>query len=264
MIRQESIIVREATFIPKQTIPLHKIGQVEIQQQEPWSPASLDYANICLEEAPPQNILVHAFRAFGAGLTIGTSFGASGMVMIDMALKIRPDADIFYIDTGFFFQETLDLIERAQQHYGRTFRRVTPDLSVEAQAERLGPALYEHDPDRCCFLRKVLPLEQALAGRTAWITAVRRDQSPSRAGTPIVQWNNTHKLIKIIPLARWTEADVWQYVRRHAVPHNTLHAQGYPSIGCWPCTSPVTGEEDGRAGRWRGLAKTECGLHLVN
>ena len=228
-----------------------------------WWPARLDWAENCLEEATPQDILLWASHAFKEGLSLGTAFGVSGMVLIDMALKIQPEMDIFYIDTGFFFPETLELIDQAQDHYGRDFRRVTPEVSIREQAQKHGPELYVHNPHLCCHIRKLVPLGNALDGQKAWATAVRRDQSPTRAHTPVIQWNTKHKLIKLAPLARWTEADVWSYVYQHDVPFNALHDQNYPSIGCWPCTSPVAAGEDARAGRWRGLSKTECGLHLV-
>lgn len=228
---------------------------------EPWIAQVQRDLNGELENAPPQEILRWGIATYRSGFSIGTAFGASGMALIDMALDIDADVDIFYIDTGFFFTETLALIERVEQYYGRAFRSVTPDLSVDEQAAQHGPQLYRRNPDLCCHMRKVLPLKQALAGRTAWTTALRRDQSPSRANTPVVQWNERHSLVKIAPLATWTEADVWCYIHKHDVPYNELHDQNYPSIGCWPCTRAVQPGEDLRAGRWPGRQKTECGLH---
>jgi phosphoadenosine phosphosulfate reductase len=134
---------------------------------------------------------------------------------------------------------------------------------VDEQAAQHGPRLWERDPDACCALRKVEPLQRALAGFNAWITAIRRDQSPDRGDAPEIEWNAAHGINKINPLVAWTSGDVWAYVREHDVPYNPLHDASYPSIGCWPCTSPVTPGEDSRAGRWRGMAKTECGIHLV-
>ncbi len=226
-----------------------------------WHTAFLDRLNRRFEEAPAQEILAWALETFADGLAISTAFGASGMVLIHMALALDPYVDIFYIDTGYFFPETYDLIHRAQAFFGRKFRRVTPRLGVVEQARRYGPDLYARDPDLCCRLRKVEPLARALAGRTAWMAALRRDQSPTRAGTPVLRWDARHHLVKIAPLVRWAEADVWRYIRDHNLPYNELHDRGYPSIGCRPCTRAVLPGEDLRAGRWPGLAKTECGLH---
>jgi phosphoadenosine phosphosulfate reductase len=140
---------------------------------------------------------------------------------------------------------------------------VRPELSVEAQAERHGDRLWERDPDRCCGLRKVAPLREALAGFDAWVSAIRRDQTPERARTRVVEADTRFGLVKINPLAGWTAAEVWAYLREHDVPTNPLHQRGYPSIGCTPCTTPVAPGEGERAGRWRGWTKRECGLHLA-
>jgi phosphoadenosine phosphosulfate reductase len=207
------------------------------------------------------DLLAWATETFGAGLSIGTGFGASGIVLMDMALRINPDADIFYIDTGYFFPETLALINRLEVHYQRSLRRVTSDLTIEQQEKRFGPKLYENDPNLCCQVRKVWPLKKALADSTAWVTALRHDQSSTRKEVRMVQWNDRYNVVKIAPLAFWTEADIWQYIHEHRLPYNTLHDQNYPSIGCWPCTRPVNTGDDLRAGRWAGLDKKECGLH---
>ncbi len=226
-----------------------------------WQMTFLAHLNRRLEQAEPEQIIRWAFQDFGENLAIGTAFGASGMVLIDLALRIDPHVDIFYIDTGYFFAETLELIRRAEEHYGRSFRRVTPAQTLPEQDEAYGSDLYHKNPDLCCHLRKVLPMSQALRGRIAWMAALRRDQSPTRANTPILRWSRRYQLVKIAPLARWTEADVWRYIHTHKVPYNKLHDQQYPSIGCWPCTQPAASGESLRSGRWPGLDKTECGLH---
>ena len=226
-----------------------------------WQLVFFSRLNRRFEHAAAQDILRWAVTDFGPGLSIGTSFGSSGMVLIDIALRIDPDIDIFYIDTGYFFPETYDLIDRVQRYYQRTFRQVTPALTIEEQDAQEGPRLYTHNPDRCCHMRKVEPLANALRDSTAWVAALRRDQSSTRTTTPILRWNQRHGVVKIAPLAHWTEADVWSYLHSHNVPYNELHDQQYPSIGCWPCTRPVQPGEDLRAGRWAGLTKTECGLH---
>jgi phosphoadenosine phosphosulfate reductase len=207
------------------------------------------------------DLLEWAIQTFGSGLSLGTGLGASGIVLVDLAMQINPEVDIFYIDTGYFFPETLALVQRLEQHYQRNFRRVASDLTIAQQEKRFGPNLYDNDPNLCCHVRKVLPLQKALADSTAWATALRHDQSSTRREVRMVQWNERYNVVKIAPLAYWTEADVWQYVREHKLPYNPLHDQRYPSIGCWPCTKPVNPGDDLRAGRWQGKEKKECGLH---
>jgi phosphoadenosine phosphosulfate reductase len=207
------------------------------------------------------DLLDWAVETFGTGLTIGTGFGASGIVLMDMALRLNPDVDIFYIDTGYFFAETEFLIQRLEQHYQRALRRVSTEISIEQQAKRYGPELYTNDPNLCCHIRKVTPLKKALLDSTAWATALRHDQSSSRKDVRMVQWNDRYNVVKIAPLVHWTEADIWAYIHEHKLPYNTLHDQNYPSIGCWPCTQPVAPGDDLRAGRWQGSTKKECGLH---
>lgn len=215
------------------------------------------------EGGSAQSLLSWAIETFGTGLSIGTSFGPGGIVLIDLALRLQPDIDIFYIDTGFFFAETEALVERMQQHYQRSFRRITPSLTVGEQSAKYGPNLCDHDPDLCCHLRKVEPLRTALFNSTAWATALRRDQSPARSNTPAIIWNEHHNVVKLSPLANWLEADVWRHIYTHDLPYNALHDRDYPSIGCWPCTRAVKPGEDARGGRWPGIEKTECGLHLA-
>lgn len=227
-----------------------------------WVPVLLDQVSRSFEIAEPEEILAWALSTFNEGLAIGTAFGVSGVVLMDMALQINPDAEIFYIDTELFFDETYDLIRKLEDRYGRAFTRYAPELSVDAQAERFGADLWTRDSDQCCLMRKVLPMRRALQGRTGWVTALRRDQAGTRADTPIVALNRKFNVVKVAPLANWTERQIWQYVFDRQLPYNILHDYGYPSIGCRPCTQPVREGEDLRAGRWRGSDKTECGLHL--
>ncbi len=147
------------------------------------------------------------------------------------------------------------------RRYGITPRAVRPTLSLTAQAEEHGEALWTREPDRCCALRKVLPQREALSGCDAWITGLRRDQSATRRATPAVTWDATFDLVKICPMVGWSESDVWSYISEHQVPYNALHGRGYPSIGCTPCTRAIAPGEEPRAGRWSGFEKTECGLH---
>jgi phosphoadenosine phosphosulfate reductase len=185
----------------------------------------------------------------------------SGLLFISMLAKLEPRVYVFNLDTGYQFAETLALRERIMDKYAMPIHLERPPQSVaEYEATNHG-LVYRGDPDRCCRDRKVRVLERVAARFRAWVTGVRRDQSPTRAGTPVVQWDEKFGLVKISPLARWTQRDVWARIVADDIPYNPLHNQGYSSIGCWPCTRPVAAGEDERAGRWSGSAKTECGLH---
>lgn len=237
-------------------------GQSKIPQ-ETW----FQHVNLLLEGATPQEILRWAVSTYPHTLTMATAFGAEGCCLIAMIAQLHADIglvpDIFNLDTGYQFAETLELRERLQQRYGLTIRLVSAPETVAQMEARYGGPLYQQQPDRCCYLRKVAPLQSAVQGFAAWITAIRRDQTPERAKTPLVGPDPRYPhLVKISPLAAWTKDQVWAYIRRHDVPVNPLHAHGYPSIGCWPCTRPVVPGEEDRAGRWAGLPKRECGLHL--
>jgi len=214
-----------------------------------------------LEGRPAEAVLDWAAARFAPGITFGIGFGVEGCVLIDLIARRNLPIDIFTLDTGLLFPQTYALWERLERHYRITIRPVRPGLSLEAQAEQVGAQLWEKNPDRCCEIRKVLPLRSALTGFEAWVSAIRRDQTPDRFGTRVLERDQRFGLVKVNPLASWTSADVWAYVRNRDVPYNPLHEQGYPSIGCIPCTTPVVAGEDPRAGRWRGRAKKECGLH---
>jgi phosphoadenylyl-sulfate reductase (thioredoxin) len=166
--------------------------------------------------------------------------------------------DVFTLDTGFLFAETYALWSRLEERRSIRIRAVKAELPA---LDRGRPPPWETDPDGCCHARKVLPLRAALGALDAWVTGIRRDQTPDRAHAKVVEWDDRFGLVKVNPLAAWTSAQVWEHVRRFDVPTNPLHDQGYLSIGCAPCTSPVRPGEDPRAGRWRGREKTECGLH---
>jgi phosphoadenylyl-sulfate reductase (thioredoxin) len=216
-----------------------------------------------LEEAPAAEILKWAADTFSPSLTCATSLGLEDSVIVDLIARLSLPIDLFSLDTGLLFPETYALWRRMEERYGITIRAVRPEFTVNEQAEREGPELWGREPDRCCDLRKVQPLRAALSGYDAWITAIRRDQTPERANSPVVGWDGRFGLIKVNPLVRWTITEVREYVREHQVPYNPLHDRNYPSIGCMPCTSPVRPGEDPRSGRWRGREKTECGLHIM-
>jgi phosphoadenosine phosphosulfate reductase len=220
-------------------------------------------ANRELAEASPEAVLRWAAETFGRKLTMATAFGPEGCCLIHMFASIDPGVRIFNLDTGYQFAETLELRERIRRKYGIEVELIRPELSVaEYEAEHGGP-LYRHRPDQCCHDRKVLPLRRAVAGYAAWVSAIRRDQTKERAAADVVQWDPKFNLVKVNPLLRWTHKDVWNYLMRHDVPYNPLHDQGYPSIGCWPCTQRVADGGDERAGRWAGTRKKECGLHVI-
>jgi len=224
----------------------------------------LEAINRELQGASPTEILRWASRSFGSKLTFATGFGAEGCVLIDMIARADLDVDLFTLDTGLFFQETYDLWAKLEHSTGLTIRGVRPSTTLEQQSLLHGEELWKTKPDLCCTIRKVLPLKEALTGFEAWASAIRRDQTPDRNQTPIVSFDSKFSLVKVSPLINWTFQDVLNYIERHKVPINPLHQQGYPSIGCAPCTSPVQAGEDPRAGRWRSHQKTECGLHTNN
>jgi len=193
---------------------------------------------------------------FHPRLAVACSFQKEASVVLDLMLKVAPDARIFTLDTHVLFPESYALWRELEQRYGIRLE-VYEGPSLGRQAAIHGEALWERNPDLCCSIRKIAPLAQALSGLDGWITGVRRDQAPSRAGTPKLGWDDRHELWKASPLADWTDDDVWAYVRERDLPVNPLHDRGYASIGCTHCTAPGAG----RDGRWAGTGKTECGLH---
>jgi len=216
-----------------------------------------------LETANAADIVRWASERFGTRLTFATSLGIEDCVVTHVIARQSLPVAFFTLDTGLLFPETYALKEQIERIYGVTIAAVRPEYTVEEQAEREGAGLWLREPDRCCELRKIQPLRNTLANYDAWITAIRREQTPERANAPVVSWDARFGLVKINPLVRWTAADVRAYVQEHRVPYNPLHDHNYPSIGCVPCTSPVQPGEDPRSGRWRGSEKTECGLHFV-
>lgn len=212
-----------------------------------------------LEGKPPDAILAAVAPRFPGAIALANSFGAEDCVLVDVIARAGLPIRVFTIDTGFLFAETYALWARLEERYGLRVEAARPPRAEVRPGE---PAPWETDPDACCHARKVLPLRGVLGGLGAWVTGVRRDQTPERAGARVVEWDARFGLVKVNPLAAWTQPDVWAYARANDVPTNPLHAQGYPSIGCAPCTSPVAAGEDPRAGRWRGREKTECGLHV--
>lgn len=227
------------------------------------TPDQLAAAQLAAENWNPQRVLAWSFDTFGGRVAISSAFGAEGMVLIDMASRVRRDFRLFTIDTEFLFPETYILMDRIEEKYGITIEKVYSTLSPEEQERTHGASLWSRDPDLCCSLRKVKPLERKLSELSAWITSIRRDQTSARAGARRVEWDAKFGLVKINPIVDWTSKQVWRYIHDHDVPYNQLHNQDYPSIGCTHCTRAVRPGEDLRAGRWPGTAKTECGLHII-
>ncbi len=217
-----------------------------------------------LEGRPPQDALRDVFERFFPHVILACGFGAEDMALWDMMYRINPRASLFYLDTDFLFPETHAVRDRLMARYAvspEQVIRVRPAITPAQQAEQFGDRLWERQPDQCCRIRKVEPLTGILKHYAAWVTGIRRDQSPTRAGAGVVEWDAAFDLVKVNPLASWTHDDVWAYIRQHEVPYNALHDRQYPSIGCTHCTSPVRPGDDPRAGRWRQFDKTECGLH---
>lgn len=217
-----------------------------------------------LESASPEEIIRWAVERHGDKLTMATAFGPEGCVILSMLAEIAPQTYVFNLDTGYQFLETLDLRDRIADKYGIQVDLLKPELTVPEYEAKHGGPLYSANPNQCCMDRKIKLLYRGVQGRDAWMSGIRRDQSPDRAQAPIVGWDKKFSLVKVSPLANWTKKDVWNRITKAGVPYNPLHDQGYPSIGCWPCTQKVAdGEVDERSGRWSGFNKTECGLHSL-
>lgn len=230
----------------------------------PEMAAELKRASDAFESQQPQDVLTEAIKRFAPKIIVACSFGAEDVVLVDMVHRIDPSIPLFYLDTDFLFPETYATRDRIIQQYAlqpAQVIQVQSLLTPDQQAAQHGPTLWSTEPDRCCQLRKVEPLTRVLKGYDAWITGIRRDQSPMRANAGLIEWDSKFQLVKVNPLARWTWADVWTYIKVYEVPYNPLHDQNYPSIGCTHCTAPVAPGEDPRAGRWKTFTKTECGLH---
>ncbi|ANU24269.1 phosphoadenylyl-sulfate reductase [Planococcus donghaensis] len=208
------------------------------------------------------DVLRWAYDSYGEDIVYACSFGAEGMVLIDLISKVKSDAEIVFLDTDVHFDQTYQLIDRVKERYPTlNIRMKKPHITLQEQANQFGDKLWGSQPDKCCDIRKVKPLEQALSGAKAWISGLRREQSASRSQTDFINKDNRFKSIKVCPLIHWTWDDVWQYIHLNSLEYNVLHDEGYPSIGCKHCSFAVTTEGDSRDGRWQGFTKTECGLH---
>ena len=216
-------------------------------------------ANRRLEGASARDILDWAFGEFGSRLVVTSSLADT--VMIHLAEQVAPGIDVIFLDTGYHFVETIGTREAVRAVHNVNLVNVRPEQTVAEQDATWGKELYARNPDQCCALRKVAPLGRALQPYAAWATGLRRVDSLRRANTPVVSWDPKRHLVKVAPIAAWTDDDVARYIELNSLMVNPLLEDGYPSIGCEPCTLKVSGD-DVRAGRWAGLAKTECGIHL--
>jgi phosphoadenosine phosphosulfate reductase len=215
------------------------------------SDAALADLNEKFEYEPPSTIIQWAVDTFHPHLSLAASM--TDAVLVDLAVKVEPSIEVTFIDTGYHFPETLETVERVRRHYGLNLRMMTVPPHDEE--------LWKVDPENCCSAIKVGQLDRALAGKEAWMSGLRRAESPTRANAPIVV-RDLRGLVKVNPLATWSDLDVEGYILDHDIITNPLLSQGYLSIGCWPCTKPVGEGEDPRSGRWAGSDKSECGLHL--
>jgi phosphoadenosine phosphosulfate reductase len=212
-----------------------------------------------LELAPAEVIIEWAVATFGDRFAITSSM--SDAVLAHVASQVAPGLDVVFLDTGYHFAETIGTRDAVEATLPVNLVNVTPKQTVAEQDATYGKDLFARDPDLCCALRKVKPLEEALAGYDAWATGLRRDETHNRVIAPVIGWDEKKRKVKVSPLARWTAAQVERYIEDNGVLVNPLQYDGYPSIGCWPCTRRVAPGEDPRSGRWAGTAKTECGIH---
>ena len=224
------------------------------------TPDTIDRLNAQFDGAAPETIIAWAADRFMPRLAATSSFQTQSVALLHLISVVRPDLPVIFLDTGYHFPETLAYRDQLVAQLGLTLRIARPAASPAETARRHGDALYRRDPDLCCYINKVEPMQRALADLDAWISGIRRDQTAARAAVRTVEGLPDGRL-KINPLAAWTREDLWRYIHAHDLPSHPLFSQGYLSVGCAPCTSPVTRGDDERAGRWAGTGKTECGLH---
>jgi phosphoadenosine phosphosulfate reductase len=228
--------------------------------------SEVERLNRDFELSGPQEILAWAWARFGNRAAIGTSFQGAGLVMMHLAKLNSFDFPIFTLDTGLLFPETRQLQARLEEFLETKIESLHPDLTVEQQTAAYGDELWKRDPDLCCTMRKVLPLQSKLSELDCWMTGLRRQQSETRASTAVVEiytldQGSGREIVKLNPMVHWSREAVWEYIHKHQIPYNPLHDLGYRSIGCWPCTRQTSSDQGERAGRWTGFQKVECGIH---
>ena len=213
-----------------------------------------------LDGAGAEELLAWTERHFGGRYVVASNM--QDAVLVHLAAGVRPGVQVLFLDTGYHFPETIGTRDAVESVYDITVLNVTPEHTVEQQDRLLGKDLYARDPGECCRLRKVVPLGRALGNYAAWVTGIRRVESPTRANAPLISFDEAFKLVKVNPLAAWSDEDMQAYIESRGVLVNPLVDEGYPSIGCAPCTARPAAGADPRSGRWQGSAKTECGLHV--
>jgi phosphoadenosine phosphosulfate reductase len=233
----------------------------ELHVEDPQHMRSLaEQAAEELEDASAEDVLRWATDTFGDRICVTSSM--TDAVIIHLASSVCPGIDVVFLDTGYHFPETIGTRDAVSAVYPVNLVNVTPSRTVEEQDAELGPRLYGRNPDLCCYLRKVEPLERTLKGYDAWITGVRREETSSRRSTRVVEWDDKHEMVKVNPIVTWTSKQVDDYIAENGVLVNPLVYDGYPSIGCRTCTLRVEAGADPRSGRWAGTGKTECGIHV--
>jgi len=213
-----------------------------------------------LADASALELLAWTDKHFGGEYVVASNM--QDAVLVDMAAKVRPGVDVLFLDTGYHFAETIGTRDAVEAVYDIHVVNVTPEHSVAEQDQLLGKDLFASNPTECCRVRKVEPLRKSLQGYSAWVTGIRRVEAPTRANAPLISFDEAFKLVKINPLAAWTDEEMDAYIQANGVLVNPLVEEGYPSIGCAPCTAKPVEGADPRSGRWQGLSKTECGLHV--
>ncbi|OLT26444.1 phosphoadenosine phosphosulfate reductase [Actinomadura sp. CNU-125] len=220
----------------------------------------VESAAAALDGAPTLEVIRWAAATFGDRICLTSSM--SDAALIHLVSKVKPGIDVLFVDTGYHFAETIGTRDAVEAVYPVNVINVTPSRTVEEQEAALGPRLFGRNPDLCCHLRKVEPLGRALEGYMAWFSGIRRDETASRRDRKVVEWDRKRGMVKVNPILDWSQEDMDNYIEDNGVLVNPLHYDGYPSIGCAPCTRPVAPGEDPRSGRWAGMGKTECGIHL--
>ena len=210
-----------------------------------FNPHAFGKLDITDETKGAREVIRWAYDVYGDSIIYSCSFGAEGMILIDLISSVKKDAEIVFLDTNLHFQETYDLIDRVKARYPElNIKLKQPSLTLEEQADQVAPALWKQDPNQCCYIRKIKPLEEVLSGATAWVSGLRREQSPSRQATNFINKDERFKSVKVCPLIHWTWDDVWDYIKTHDLHYNELHDFNFPSIGCIPCTEAVSGNGD--------------------
>ena len=235
------------------SVDVHDVTEADLRALAERGAAELDGADAL-------DLLGWTDTHFGGGYIVASNM--QDAVLVDLAAKVRPGVDVLFLDTGYHFAETIGTRDAVEAVYDVNVVNVTSEHSVAEQDRLLGKDLFARDPHECCSRRKVAPLRKALQGYSAWATGIRRVESPTRANAPLISFDDAFGLVKINPLAAWSDEDVQAYIDTHGVLLNPLVDEGYPSIGCAPCTAKPVNGADPRSGRWQGLTKTECGLHV--